>query len=83
MNIKTIFSIAALAFAMAAPVTFTATPALAEGTPFCHSKALNGETIDPPVCNAATAHKGSAGEGGYVIPGRVCSATVQDHCSRS
>jgi len=60
--IKTVLSVLALSAAMLAPVSF-ATPAMAEGTPFCHTKALNGDTIDPPLCNDAKAVTATGGGG--------------------
>lgn len=57
-----LISIAALSIALLAPVSFT-TPALAEGTPFCHTKAVNGDVIDPPQCNDARAVQATGGGG--------------------
>lgn len=59
-----IIAVLALSAALFAPASVITSPAFAEGTPFCHSKALNGETIDPPVCNDARANPGSTGNGG-------------------
>lgn len=78
--IKSVLSIAALSLAMLAPVSF-ATPALAAPSATCFTKALNGDTIDPPICVVPEAHKGSAGEGGYVIPGKTCTKQDDSHCT--
>ena len=78
---KNLLSIAALSIALLAPVSF-ATPVMAEGTPFCHSTALNGDAIDPPLCNDAVAHKDDGGNGaGQGLPsckeaGRVHSCAI-------
>ena len=79
MKIKTLIAVAALSFAaMAAPTTTFAddnSVTWPNATPFCHTRALNGDVLDPPVCNEVKGVVATGGEGPIPAGTPPCTKT--------